>query len=517
MSLTAHPAPRTAWSHRTWVDFASAPRSATRIAVLPLHGMGDHGLGLPLGLEEAVTESLLSTALVGIPSDAICVLPPVRDVLGPYDSCCFGVDPDTALAIIADLAAGVRAAGFRKLVLLNSSPWHAELTTTAALEARAALGLDTYVIGWAGLGLNLHPASEDRSRAQAVGSSLLGCTPDAAFRDADASDADFRPGYWNRPPHVTVDSTLGGLSEATQAAARLRTLLGEIAAHRTPGTDPSLAAWRQSPSPVIVSPAAAKTGASRSFSQLTPRQLAALTSSGEPARAIALLATGAIEQHGPHLPVGVDAFLGEIWTKRLIAELPESTSVWLTPALAYGKSNEHRDFPGTLSLSERSLRHAVLAQARQLHAWGFRRIAVLNTHGGNSAVLTYTLREIQTTLGLRTALLSVPASTDLPAQERVNGFHAGAWETSLMLAAMPDHVRRDQVRCEYPAHIDAPGLLRPEKAPATFAWLSSDLSRSGVMGDATAASAEQGQTWLYSGAASLAQRLIAFSQSEGSL
>jgi creatinine amidohydrolase len=126
------------------------------------------------------------------------------------------------------------------------------------------------------------------------------------------------------------------------------------------------------------------------------------------------------------------------------------------------------------------------------------------------------LREVQTMLGLRTALLSVPASPDLPAQERAYGFHGGTWETSLMLAVAPELVRSDRLVCEYPARIDDPGLLRPEKAPATFAWLTSDVSRSGVMGDATAARADLGRAWIDRGAAALARQLTEFSQSKTS-
>lgn len=505
--------PRTAWSHRTWEEFAAAPASATRIAILPLHGFADYGLGLPLDVEEIIVARLLQDALNGVPAAEVCVLPPLRQVLGPYAACSFGVDPDTANALIADLAAGVHAAGFRKLVLLNSSPWNAELAASAALDVRAALGLQTFVIQLSGVGLDLHPGSADRVRAQAVGAALLGVAPDTAFRAPDFADEARRPGYWNVPPHVVPDLSLSGHAIVAAAADRLRQLLGEIAAHRAAAAAPALAHWqRASDRPAAALPPDRR---DRAFSHLTGRQLAALVAA-EKDETIALLSTGAIEQHGPHLPVGVDAFLGEIWISAMRPKLPSAPPVWLAPPLPYGKSNEHRDFPGTLSLSARSLRQVVLSQARQLQAWGFRRLAVLNTHGGNSAVLTYTLREIQTTLGLRTTLLSVPASADLPAQERAHGFHAGAWETSLLLAAAPELVRHERATCEYPARIEDPGLLRPEKAPATFAWLTSDVSRSGVMGDATAARADLGRKWLDEGAASLARQLTEFSQSAAS-
>lgn len=511
----SHDDPRTAWSHRTWEDFAAAPASETRIALLPLHGFADHGLGLPLDLEEVISSRLLRDALAGIPASEACVLPPLRHVLGPYAASSFSVDPDTALALIGEIAAGVHAAGFRKLVLFSSNPWTTELAATAALEARASLGLHAYLISLSGLGLDLHPASTERGRAQAVGASLLGTVPEAASRAPDCSDVERRPGYWNVPPHLVPDPTLSGPRLAAEAASRLRHLLGEIAAHRTPGNAPALTAWHRMPElPAAASPLPSDRLGPH-LSRLTPRQLAALTAGGLE-DSVALLPTGAIEQHGPHLPVGVDAFLGEVWISALLPKLPPNHPLWIAPAVSYGKSNEHRGFPGTLSVSACSLRSILLSQARQLQAWGFRRLAILNTHGGNSAVLTYALREVQTTLGLRTALLSVPASPDLPAQERTYGFHGGTWETSLMLAVAPELVRSDRLVCEYPARIDDPGQLRPEKAPATFAWLTSDVSRSGVMGDATAARADLGRAWIDRGAAALARQLTEFSQSKTS-
>jgi creatinine amidohydrolase len=515
MFSLSHDDLRTAWSHRTWEDFAAAPASDTRIAILPLHGFADHGLGLPLHLEEVIGSRLLRDALAGIPPSEACVLPPLRHVVGPYAACSFSVDPDTALALIGEIAAGVHAAGFRKLVLLSSSPWATELAATAALEARVALGLHTYLIPLSGLGLDLHPSSAERSRAQAVGAALLGVVPDAAFRAPDCSDGERRPGYWNLPTHLAPDSTLSGPLLLAETTARLRRLLGEIAAHRTPGTSPALIHWQSMPELPSAASLAPPVGLGSHLAQLTPRHLATLTADLHDG-AVALLPTGAIEQHGPHLPVGVDAFLGEVWTSALLPRLPKGTPLWIAPAITYGNSNEHRGFPGTLSVSAQSLRHVILSQARQLQAWGFRRLAILNTHGGNSAVLTYVLREVQTTLGLRTALLSVPASADLPAQERAYGFHGGTWETSLMLAAAPQLVRFDRAVCEYPSRIDDPGLLRPEKAAATFAWLTSDVSRSGVMGDATAARAELGHAWIDRGAATLAAQLAEFSQSKSS-
>jgi creatinine amidohydrolase len=126
-----------------------------------------------------------------------------------------------------------------------------------------------------------------------------------------------------------------------------------------------------------------------------------------------LLATGAIEQHGPHLPVAVDALMGQVWTERVLALLPPDVPCYVAPPITIGKSNEHAGFPGTLMISKETLRGQLHAIARQLSAWGFRQLAVLNTHGGNSGVLACTLRELEPAHGLRATLLTNGAIADL--------------------------------------------------------------------------------------------------------
>lgn len=226
---------------------------------------------------------------------------------------------------------------------------------------------------------------------------------------------------------------------------------------------------------------------------MTLAQIAALPAKD---RTPVILATGAIEQHGPHLPVAVDAYMGQYFLSRICAALPPEVPALVAPPITVGKSNEHVGFPGTLSASKETLRLQVLALARQLHAWGFRRLLFLNTHGGNTSVLAYTRREIEFTLGMSTDWLRPGAMPDLPAQEAAYGFHAGAVETAWLYASAPALTRPDLATCHYPARLDDPGELRPECAPATYAWASQDLSPNGVMGDATAATAKQGARWL---------------------
>ena len=213
-----------------------------------------------------------------------------------------------------------------------------------------------------------------------------------------------------------------------------------------------------------------------------------------------ILQTGAIEQHGPHLPVAVDSLLGQIWLTLALPLLPPETPCYVAPPITIGKSNEHWGFPGTLFVSKETLRELLLSMARQLHRWGFRHIAVLNSHGGNVAVINYTIEEIRSDLGMRVSVLRGAFDVDVPKQEATYGIHANDAETSWLLAAAPRFVDMTKSVCEYPAHLEDPGELRPEFAPATFAWITKDISKSGIMGDAPAATAEKGWRWLQRGA-----------------
>ncbi|MBT5901690.1 MAG: creatininase family protein [Opitutaceae bacterium] len=246
---------------------------------------------------------------------------------------------------------------------------------------------------------------------------------------------------------------------------------------------------------------------SRYLPRFTRAELDALDGKAE---ILVVIPIGAIEQHGPHLPLGVDSIIAEVASSGLCSRLPEA--VWFGPTIAFGKSNEHDGFPGTLSLSAQSLRGIIKSLVVNLHTEGFRQFAFLNTHGGNSSVLTYTLRELQQELKIRAGMLRLKATDELGLQERTWGFHAGEWETSVMLAIAPETVRMDRAICHYPASLDDPGKLRPENAPATHSWVTRDIAPDGVMGDATKATAEKGRRWLDSALDHMAEQIRALLQ-----
>ncbi len=225
--------------------------------------------------------------------------------------------------------------------------------------------------------------------------------------------------------------------------------------------------------------------------------------------AVVILTIGAIEQHGPHLPVGVDALLGQIFLDRALPRLPASAPVYVAPPIQVAKSNEHTGFTGTLILHRERLRQQIFAVVHQLVEWGFRRIQVLNTHGGNSSLIKSTLRELKLRYDLELGLLPIAFPLDVEQREALYGIHAGEFETAILMAACPGLVVPAAAVAEWIGALEDPGELRPELAPATYAWKTLDISASGVMGDATAATVEKGERWLDAIAESLAGALRA--------
>lgn len=228
-------------------------------------------------------------------------------------------------------------------------------------------------------------------------------------------------------------------------------------------------------------------------------------------RVVVVLTTGAIEQHGPHLPVGVDALLGQAYLDRAIPLASQSCPVYTMPPIQVAKSNEHSGYPGTLILHRENLRQQILASGRQVADWGFGKLAILNTHGGNTSVIKSCLRELRPALDAR--LLAFPYECECPPRETRYGIHAGELETSLMLALTPDLVRAEASDCCWIGPSDDSSGLQPECSPATYAWQTSDLSPTGTMGDATRATEEKGHLWIERASQAIADAILEFSQS----
>jgi creatinine amidohydrolase len=215
--------------------------------------------------------------------------------------------------------------------------------------------------------------------------------------------------------------------------------------------------------------------------------------------AVAVLPVAAIEQHGPHLPVGVDTFINEGYLKRAVDRIPDDLPVLFLPVQAIGKSNEHIEFPGTLTFSAETVIRAWTEIGESVARAGCRKLIFVNSHGGNVPIIDIVARELR----IRRRMLAVHASWSrfgypeglFSARERTYGIHGGDAETSLMLAFRPDIVRMSEARdfVSLAASIDAECQQLHVTQPNGFGWMSNDLNENGTVGEADKATAAKGE------------------------
>jgi creatinine amidohydrolase len=216
-------------------------------------------------------------------------------------------------------------------------------------------------------------------------------------------------------------------------------------------------------------------------------------------RTVAILPIGAIEQHGPHLPVVVDACINAMLLDRVLDAAPPELGITALPLQAVGKSNEHLAFPGTLTLTAETLTRVCIELGESVGRAGVRKFVLLNSHGGQPQIMDIVARELRVRHGMfvvNVAWQAVTGASDLfSADELRYGIHGGEVETSLML-----HLRPDLVRMELAGNFvglmhtmgDDYRWLTPE-GRIGFGWQSQDLHPSGASGNASAATAEKGR------------------------
>ena len=212
---------------------------------------------------------------------------------------------------------------------------------------------------------------------------------------------------------------------------------------------------------------------------------------------------GAIEQHGLHLPIIVDSAISMGVLGKALTKLDSSIPAYALPCLYYGKSNEHYGFPGTITLTAETLLSVIWDMADSLYHSGFRKLVLMNSHGGQPQIMEIAARDIHQKYGdfavfpLFTWRVPNIAAEFLTERELEYGIHAGDAETSIMLSLLPEQIQMDKAVKEYPSGLPENSLLTMEgKLP--FAWLTKELTKSGVMGDATVASNEKGDRILES-------------------
>jgi len=214
----------------------------------------------------------------------------------------------------------------------------------------------------------------------------------------------------------------------------------------------------------------------------------------DPMRTIAILPTAAIEQHGPHLPVGTDTMIAQGMLDRVRALCPDDLDIRILPIQAVGKSNEHLHAPGTLTLTAQTALAAWQDIGLSVARAGVRKIVIVNSHGGNLDLVSILCRELRVREGMLAAkcqwgAFGHPAGM-YPPEELAYGIHGGDVETSLMLAFRPECVDMGAARNN---RSSAEGAAIPPIGPISYGWVSSDLHASGTVGDASVATAQKGE------------------------
>lgn len=225
------------------------------------------------------------------------------------------------------------------------------------------------------------------------------------------------------------------------------------------------------------------------------------------------LPMGAMEQHGPHLPLNTDCVIAEGLTRRIVERWGDTYDLWQLPLAPVGLSREHAWAPGTLSLTVSGMTAYLRDLGKELvRALPARNLLIVNGHGGNRGILEALAREMSGDFGLNIATLHLGATMSPDTGTVVPEIHAGKDETSVMLVLAPELVRREAIAAlKPPPGSEATRALVLDPA-ASYPWSSDDprLSMSGIMGDARAASAAHGEiivARVIEGAGAVIQRL----------
>jgi creatinine amidohydrolase len=230
------------------------------------------------------------------------------------------------------------------------------------------------------------------------------------------------------------------------------------------------------------------------------------------ADAIVLLPVASTEQHGPHLTTGVDSLLAEEGCRRVALIVAKTRAIVVAPVVWMGLAEHHVAFGGTFSVSLATYHSLLRDLCDAILRAGFRKILIVNAHGGNIAALNAFTTELARQLNApiaTTTLYNLPHESGSYARilEDQNGvMHACEAETSMMLAAFPDCVRRDHIGHAFGPSLHTRGL---GLAPPIQLWKSfKELTPTGVIGDARKATPEKGEQLLDSAAELLAEKLV---------
>lgn len=221
--------------------------------------------------------------------------------------------------------------------------------------------------------------------------------------------------------------------------------------------------------------------------------------------AIVIVPVGSTEQHGPHLPVQVDALLATEVARRAAARIASTEPVVVAPTVWVGLAEHHMNLGGTITLDFATFHALLRCVCESIWRHGYRRILLLNGHGGNIMALNVIVGELKHELNADIATATyweLPGAVEAFAhilERQQNVLHAGEAETAMLLHLKPDLVDRDAMASVVPPNED----LEPEDG--VYRWRPmTDFTDSGVLGVPSVATAVKGERLLEAAAEALA-------------
>lgn len=236
---------------------------------------------------------------------------------------------------------------------------------------------------------------------------------------------------------------------------------------------------------------------------------------------IILIPVGALEQHGNHAPLGTDDMIAEAMVEYLGQALEEAGEhnfpILAFPVIPIGLSTEHRNFCGSVTLQPDTYYHLLYDISTSLARHGFRKLAFLVCHGGNTPIVQILSRELRSQLGISPFILSSGAFSHPDVQAtltegNIYDFHGGEMETSMVMAVNPDLVKLETAEAGIPTPFVGNQTLKTAGS-VTIGWISEDWKTAdgkpiGIGGDPSGATAEKGNIILKTSAKVLVEGLL---------
>jgi creatinine amidohydrolase len=217
---------------------------------------------------------------------------------------------------------------------------------------------------------------------------------------------------------------------------------------------------------------------------------------------IVLVPVGAVEEHGPHLPIGTDS----VETYEIGLRAARLAKVPITPLIWFGNSRSFMDFPGTIAIQPETLKAYTGDVLRSLLQHGFTRPVILDGHGGNYGILDVLIEDLMLATGSKVIhlrswdLATLPKPAGIPPYDG----HGGSSETSVMMRLLPSDVDQGRFTDSKPAiELTRFGSVFPEpsslyaKGPAKFPLMMGEMVEHGHQGDPSFGSAERGEALLH--------------------